>query len=155
MLLCGLTKLLDKIALTKEGGNNFLFSYIGRLITMKNITNIAVFDNDKYFLAMLKGYCYANNITVAKFDFNSGEINEAEKLKPVLFVVPVDWVNTTSKRLETALLKQMHTSGEVKICAINRSPSDILSVGLLECVDVIIHNPSDIGEIDDYLKKHI
>ncbi len=120
---------------------------------MRTIANIAVFDNDKCFLAMLKGYCYANDIAVAEYGFNVDGINEVEKLQPVLIVVPVNWVNAQKKSLETALLRQVRNSGLVKICGLIRNPNDVVSAGLLEWVDLVIKKPFDIREIDDYLKK--
>lgn len=120
---------------------------------MKTITNIAVFDNDKCFLAMLEGYCYANNITVAEYGFNVDGINEAEKLQPVLIVIPLNWVNTQKKSIETSLLKQVRIRGLVKICGLIRNPNDAVSAGLLEWVDLVVKKPFDIREIDGYLKK--
>ncbi|MGZ8190848.1 MAG: winged helix-turn-helix domain-containing protein [Methylococcaceae bacterium] len=122
-------------------------------MNMKTITNIAVFDDDKYFLAMLKGYCYANKIAMAEFEFNIEGINEAEKLKPVLIIIPLDYVNSANKQIETALLKRVHRNGQVKICCLIKNSADIISSGLSGWIDVIINNPFDIGEIDDYLKK--
>ncbi|MGZ5222489.1 MAG: winged helix-turn-helix domain-containing protein, partial [Chitinophagaceae bacterium] len=120
---------------------------------MKTIHKIAVFDNDKYFLAMLKGYCYANNIAMIVADFNMDGISEVEKLKPVLVVVPLDWVSTAKKSPETALLRQARTSSQVKICGLNKNSTDIILAGLAGWIDVIINYPFDIGEIDGYLKK--
>jgi len=120
---------------------------------MKTIHKIAVFDNDKYFLAMLKGYCYANNIAMIVADFNMDGINEVEKLQPVLVVVPLDWVSTAKKSPETALLRQARTSSQVKICGLNKNSTDIILAGLAGWIDVIINYPFDIGEIDGYLKK--
>jgi DNA-binding response OmpR family regulator len=120
---------------------------------MKTINSILVFDNDKYFLAMLKGYCYANNIAMTEVDFNRDGINEVAKLKPPLIVVPLDLVNTPNKSLEIALLRRATANGQVKICGLNKSSTNIISVGLSGWFDVVINNPFDIGEIDGYLKK--
>jgi DNA-binding response OmpR family regulator len=120
---------------------------------MKTINNILVFDNDKYFLAMLKGYCYANNIAMTEADFNRDGINEATKLKPVLIVIPLDLVSAVNTSLETALLRRAVASGQVKICGLNKNSTDIISAGLSGWFDVIINNPFDIGEIDGYIKK--
>ena len=120
---------------------------------MKTIHKIAVFDNDKYFLAMLKGYCYANNIAMIVADFNMDGINEVEKLQPVLVVIPLDWVSTAKKSPETGLLRQARTSSQVKICGLNKNSTDIILAGLAGWIDVIINYPFDIGEIDGYLKK--
>ena len=120
---------------------------------MKTINNIAVFDNDKCFLAMLKGYCYANNIAMTEVDFNMNGINELEKLKPVLVVVPLDLLSNANKSLETALLRRMVASGQVKICGLNKNSIDIISSELSGWLDVIISNPFNISEIDGYLKK--
>jgi len=120
---------------------------------MKTIDNIAVFDNDKCFLAMLKGYCYANNIAMTEADFNMDGINEVKKLKPFLVIVPFDLLSATNKTLETALLRRVAASGQVKICGLKKNPTDIISAGLSGWLDVIINNPFDIGEIGGYLKK--
>jgi DNA-binding response OmpR family regulator len=120
---------------------------------MKTINNIAVFDNDKCFLAMLKGYCYANNIAMTEVNFNMDGINEVAKLKPALIVVPLDWVSTANMCLETAFLRRAGASGQVKICGLNKDSADIVSAGLSEWIDVIINNPFEISEIDGYLKK--
>ena len=120
---------------------------------MKTINNIAVFDNDKCFLAMLKGYCYANNIAMTEVDFNMDGINEVEKLKPFLVIVPLDLVSIENKSFETGLLRRASARGQIKICGLNKNPTDIISAGLLGWIDVIINNPFDIGEIGGYLKK--
>jgi DNA-binding response OmpR family regulator len=121
---------------------------------MKIINNIVVFDNDKYFLALLKGYCYANHIAMAEVDFNIDVINELEKSKPALIVVPLDLVSSANKSHETNLLRRAAASGDVKICGLNKNSTDIISTGLSDWIDVIINNPFDIGEIDDYVKKN-
>jgi len=120
---------------------------------MKTISNIAVFDNDKCFLAMLKGYCYANNIAMTEVDFNLDGINEVEKLKPALIVVPLDLVSIENKSFETGLLRRASARGQIKICGLNKNSNDIISVGSAGWIDVIIKNPFDIGEIDGYLKR--
>ncbi|MFA5923616.1 MAG: winged helix-turn-helix domain-containing protein [Methylococcaceae bacterium] len=120
---------------------------------MKTINNIAVFDSDKYFLAMFKGYCYANNIAMTEVEFNRDGINEVAKLKPDLIVVPLDLLSTANKSLETGLLKRAGATGKVKICGLNKDPTNIISAGLSGWIDVIINYPFDIGEIDGYLKK--
>jgi len=120
---------------------------------MKTINNIVVFDNDKYFLAMLKGYCYANHIAMTEVDFNRDGINELEKIKPDLIVVPLDLVSSANKSYETGLLRRVCVSCQVTICGLNKNSTDIILAGLSEWIDVIINNPFDIGEIDAYLKK--
>lgn len=120
---------------------------------MKKINNIVVFDNDKCFLAMLNGYCYAYNIAMTEVDFNMDGINELEKIKPALIVVPLDLVSTPNKSLETGILRRAGSSGQVKICGLNKNSTDIISARLAGWIDVIIYNPFDIGEIDSYLKK--
>jgi DNA-binding response OmpR family regulator len=120
---------------------------------MKTIINIAVFGNDKYFLAMLKGYCYANNIAMTEVEFNMNGINEAERLKPALIIVPLDLVSSANKSLETGLLRRVGASGQIKICGLNKNLTGTISAGLSEWIDVILNNPFDIGEIDGYIKN--
>jgi len=120
---------------------------------MKTMTNIAVFDNDKCLLALLKGYCYANNIAMIEADFNKDGIDQLVKLQPTLIVVPLDWVSAANKSIETELLRLAGASGQVKICGLNKSSTGIISAGFSGWIDMIIDNPFDIGEIDRYIKK--
>ena len=119
---------------------------------MKYINNITVLDDDKNFLSMLKGYCYANNITMTTADFNRDGIKEIEQLNPDLIIVPLDWLSSTIKDIENHLLWPLSLSGVVKICGLNRNTIDTVSVAT-DGVDIIINNPLDIAEIDNYLKK--
>jgi DNA-binding response OmpR family regulator len=122
-------------------------------ITMKTITNIVVFDNDPFFLALLKGYCYANAITMTALDFTREGINEAEKRQPVLIIIPLDWINTVAKPFEIELLMQIIASHAIKLCTLVKNPMDVISAGLTECGDIVITNPFDIDEFDAYIKK--
>jgi len=119
---------------------------------MQVINNITVFDNDKYFLAMLKGYCYANKIAMTEVDFNINGVNDIEKLKPALVIVPLDFLSAANKSIETGLLKQVSVCDQITICVLNKNSTNI-SAEMSEWVDVIINKPLDIGEIDSYLKK--
>ena len=119
---------------------------------MKKINNIAVFCNDKCILALLKGYCYANNINMIVVDFNLNGINEVAKQKPDLILIPLDWVIVNNK-IETNLLRQVAAYGLVKICGLNTNLNQITSFELSEWIDEIINNPFDIEEIAGYLKK--
>ncbi|MGZ8943066.1 MAG: winged helix-turn-helix domain-containing protein [Methylobacter sp.] len=123
-------------------------------MNMKTINNIAVFDKDKCFLAMLKGYCYANNIAITELEFNADGINEAEKLKPVLIVIPLDWLGTENKDSESDLLRRAGASGQIKICGLVKNSTNLVSAELPGWIDVLINNPFDISEIDNYLKKN-
>ena len=114
--------------------------------------NILVFGNDKCFLAMLKGYCYVNHIVVTEADFTMDGINEIEKLKLALIIVPLDLLSIANKSMKQTI-KRACASGQVKICGLNKNSTNIISAGLSEWIDVIIDNPFDIGEIDKYLKK--
>jgi DNA-binding response OmpR family regulator len=120
---------------------------------MKTIDNIAVFDNDECFFALLKGYCYANHIALTKLDLNLNGINELETLKPALIVVPLNLLSVANKNFEIGLLKQTCTKIQTKICALNTNSTDIFSVVLLGWIDVVINNPFDIKEFDGYCKK--
>jgi len=104
---------------------------------MKTINKIAVFDNDKYVLAMLKGYCYANNITMTEVDFNRDGINEIEKLKPALIIIPLDLLRIANKSMKQ-IIKRACASGQVKICGLNKNATNIISAGLSEWIDAII-----------------
>ena len=121
---------------------------------MKTMNNITVFDNDECFFALLKGYCYANNIPLTKLDFNLNGINEIETLKPALIVVPSNLLSVENKSFEISLLKQASTRIQTKICVLNKDSTDIFSAVLSGWIDVILHNPFDIREFDGYCKKN-
>jgi DNA-binding response OmpR family regulator len=122
---------------------------------MKKINNIAVFDNDKCFIAMMKGYCYANNIAITEIYFNTESINEVEKLQPILIMVPLEWLCNPKMSHETSLIKNAVARGHMQICALNKNSTDIVSSRLLEWINVIINNPFDITEIDEYINRAI
>lgn len=114
---------------------------------MKTINNIVIFDNDQYLFALLKGYCFANHISLTSLDFDTNCIAELEKLKPVLVIVPLDRLSERSKRCEANLLKQSKASGQVIICGLGK-----LSNGLYPWIDLVVDTPLDISQIDEYLK---
>ena len=121
---------------------------------MKTINNVVIFDNDQYLFALLKGYCFANNIAITSLDLTIDGINELEKLKPVLVIVPLARVSATNKRYEASLLNQASISGQMKVCGLIKNSTDIISTGLFAWIDLIVDIPFDIGEIDKYLKKN-
>jgi DNA-binding response OmpR family regulator len=114
---------------------------------------IAVFDDDKYFLAMMKGYCYVNNIILKEINFNLQGINELEKLPYDLIILPLDGLTIPNKRVEIDLIKKIALNNQLKICALNRNYTESILLNLSEWIDVIISNPHDIAEIDAYLIK--
>ncbi len=119
---------------------------------MKTINNIVVFYDDELLLALLKGYCYANNITMTVAQFNVESVIGIERLKPVLVFAPLCLLISESTQTEANLLKLASFSSQVNICGLNTHATEIL-VQLPEWINVIINNPFDIGEIDNYIKK--
>jgi hypothetical protein len=118
---------------------------------MEKIRNIVVFDNDKYFLFMLKGYCYANNVRMAEIPFTLEGIHEAQTLNPALIFIPLDWISPgTNKGIETGLLKLACGSKAIKIYALNKSAG--VSMDAPAWIDGVITNPMDIVEIDRLIK---
>ncbi len=120
---------------------------------MEATDNIVIIDNDQYLLALLSGYCYANNITISTLDFGIHEINELEILKPKLVILPFDWVQDANKFHEVCLLRRLSGNNQIKICILIKNPTEFIPPVLSEWVDVFISNPFDIGEIDRYLKS--
>ena len=120
---------------------------------MKIKINIAVFDDDKYFLAMMKGYCYVNNIILKEINFNLQGINELEKLSYDLIILPLDWLTNPNKRVEIDLIKNIALNSQLKICALRRNSTESILINFTEWIDVIISNPHDIAEINAYLTK--
>ena len=121
---------------------------------MQLLNHIAVFDNDKFLLSMLKGYCFANNIVMTEIDFNREGINKVEELNPVLIIIPLDLIDSANMNLETVLLRRTVVNKQIKICGLNKNSTNTLNPsGLTTWVDVIIDNPCDIGKIDGYIRK--
>jgi DNA-binding response OmpR family regulator len=120
---------------------------------MKIIKKVMIFDDDKYFLFMLKGYCYANNVQVTEVKFNIEGINEAQKLNPDLIFIPLDLISPIAdKSIEAGLLKLTCKNKKIKICALNKGLDCIVSEEVSEWIDMTIDNPLDIIEIDRILK---
>jgi len=122
---------------------------------MKTVNNIVVFENENCFLALMKGYCYANHISMTEADFNVDGINEVEKLKPALIIIPLDWISAENKNIEIGLLRRVAASGHIKVCGLNKDTKNTVSGWLPAWVDVIINNPLDISEIDRYIRKNL
>lgn len=112
-----------------------------------------VFDKNGYFLFMLKGYCYANNIQMAEVELNIEGINEVEKFNPALIFISLDLIShLANNNAESDLLKLICKKKEIKIFALKGGPNRIDSEELSEWIDMIINNPIDIVEIDRVLK---
>jgi DNA-binding winged helix-turn-helix (wHTH) protein len=120
---------------------------------MKIIKKIMIFDNDKYFLFMLKGYCYANNVQMTEVKFNREGISEAQKVNPDLIFIPLDLISPIAgKSIESGLLKLTCKNKKIKICALNQRQGCVVSEELPEWIDMIIDDPLDIIAIDRFIK---
>jgi hypothetical protein len=121
---------------------------------MKTINSIIVFGSNKYFLAMLRGYCHASHITLTNAGFNLKEINEIESLKPDIAIIPLRFLNSEFNRSEADLFMQLAENIKMKICGLFENSLNISSTKLLSLVDVTIQDPFDISEIDGFIKKN-
>jgi DNA-binding winged helix-turn-helix (wHTH) protein len=119
---------------------------------MKKLKNIIVIESDKYFFAMLKGYCYANNITLKQAKFNLDGLNELKKMTPALIVFSLDWASTNNSFNEA--LRRAGIRSQLKLCGLNKNKTDIIPFELLEWIDVIISDQFDISSIDSYIKRN-
>jgi DNA-binding response OmpR family regulator len=120
---------------------------------MKTISNIVVFDNDQYLLALLKGYCFANNIAIKPSDFEMESVKEVEKLLPSIVLIPIGLLNSKNKSLETALLRRVGASSHVSIVGLLKNSTEVVPTGLLAWVDEVINHPFDICEFGEYVSK--
>lgn len=118
---------------------------------MKKNNTIIVFDNDKYFLSMLKGYCYANNLSVTELELNENRINLLKEIKPLLVIITLYFMNDDHRELEQDLLRQICLDYEIKVCVINKSDSGVTG-GISKWADKIIDDPFDIIDIDGCFK---
>jgi DNA-binding response OmpR family regulator len=121
---------------------------------MKKNNTIIVFDNDRYFLSMLKGYCYTNNLSVTELELNIGRINLLKELKPLFIIIPLDFINDENRESERDLLRQVCLDYDIKVCAINKSASGVTTC-LSKWADKIIDDPFDIIDIDGCFKDLI
>jgi DNA-binding response OmpR family regulator len=115
--------------------------------------NIAVFNDDECFLAMMKGYCYANNIFLTEIVFTLQGINGLENQNYDLIIIPLDWLTDLDKGFETDLIRKIALKSQLRICALKRNYTEAISTDCSEWVDVMISNSQDIAEIDAYLTK--
>lgn len=109
--------------------------------------------DDKYFLAMLKGYCYANNISLSEVILDVCAIDKIEKIKPNLIVVPLDELLNESNFSVADKIRRFCAESEIKVFAL----SDVDDIKLIDCPDwvhEIIKNRREIGEIDCYLREY-
>ena len=120
---------------------------------MKTINSIVVFDNDRYLLALLNGYCYANNIAIIPAKFDMEAIKQIEQLVPAIVVVPVSLLNAKDKSLEAALLRRVTSHDEVKTFGLVKNRNDVNTSSVTGWLDVVINNPQDITEFDEYINK--
>ena len=120
---------------------------------MRTISNIVVFDNDQYLLALLKGYCFANNIAITPSDFDMESVKEVEKMIPAIVLIPVGLLSSKTKSLEAALLRRVGANSQVTIFGLMKSPADVVSSGLSAWLDVVINHPFDICEFGGYINE--
>jgi DNA-binding winged helix-turn-helix (wHTH) protein len=121
---------------------------------MKKNNTVIVFDNDRYFLSMLKGYCYANNLSVTELELNVDRINLLKELKPLLIIIPLDFISDENRAIERDLMRQVCLDYDIKVCGINKSASGVTS-SLSKWADKIIDDPLDIIDIDGCFKDLI
>ncbi|MBS3954863.1 MAG: winged helix-turn-helix domain-containing protein [Methylomicrobium sp.] len=121
---------------------------------MKKNNTIIVFDNDRYFLSMLKGYCYANSLSVTELELTVDRINLLKELKPLLIIIPLDFINDENRAIERDLLRQICLDCDIKVCGINKSGTGVTS-SLSMWADKIIDDPLDIIDIDGCFKDLI
>lgn len=120
---------------------------------METTNNIVIFDNDQYLLALLKGYCYANNMAITSLEFCINGINKLAILKPKVVIVPLNMLSAVNKLHEANLLKRTSITNDIKVCALYKDQTDFISPNVLEWIDIFISNPFDVGEIDRCFKS--
>jgi DNA-binding response OmpR family regulator len=120
---------------------------------MRAVKNIMVFDNDKYFLFMLKGYCYANDVRMVEAEFNIDGIKEVQRCSPGLILISLDLISSLeNKSIETDLLRLACKDKEIKIYGLNKRSGNIVSADIPEWIDSFVNNPMNISEIDKLVK---
>ncbi|WP_374090170.1 winged helix-turn-helix domain-containing protein [Methylomicrobium lacus] len=123
---------------------------------MQEIRKIMNFYDDQYFLFMLRGYCYSNNIRMTEASLDREGINEIAECNPDLIFIPLDWINATGDMgNETDLLKRVCKSRDIKICGLNGQACDRDSEETPTWIDRVINNPLDIAEIDTFIKNSV
>ncbi len=120
---------------------------------MTKLDQIVVFEDDYYFLALLKGYCYGVNIGMKTFVYDLNGITETEKLRPALIAVPLESVLAPKNRALTDRLKAWSEQGWGKVVVLNKDSACYSNSGFLDWADAVIETPYDIREFDTYLRS--
>lgn len=118
---------------------------------MNILNSISIFDNDKYFLGLLNGYCYANNIILNDINFNMEGVQEMEASKPNLVFFSLDLLNIDKEVLDKFLTSVKNKGNQVMVCGLNKGSSDICASTPGWFDDVI--NDS-ICDVDWFIKKN-
>lgn len=118
---------------------------------MKNLINLLIFENDKYFLALVNGYCHARNIGMKVADYEVSEINKIVELAPTVIIVPLTLLTSTDKVFELKLLRQIVINNHLKICALKTQTTDWVPTEFINWLDVLRVIPYSIKEFDQYI----
>ncbi|MBS3963404.1 MAG: winged helix-turn-helix domain-containing protein [Methylomonas sp.] len=117
---------------------------------MKNLNKVSVFSDNKFFLAILKGYFYANRVDMTECRFKTECIGEIEKIKPDLLLFSLDYL-ATNRNFEIALLRRICVSHKITTCGLEDSLA-IEIEKLPDWIDKAIKNCQDVVELDQYIK---
>ncbi|OAI13245.1 hypothetical protein A1359_12640 [Methylomonas lenta] len=117
---------------------------------MKILNSISVVDNDKYFLGLLKGYCYVNNIILNEHDFDMAGVKEIEVIRPALVFFSLELLGDNTKVLDTLLSIIESMKGNLMVCGLNKNSADIYN-GIPGWFGEVIND--SICEVDWFIKK--
>lgn len=121
---------------------------------MNIINNIVFFSNDSYLLALLKGYCYSNDINFINSDFTIRKLTQIKNISKSLVLLPVELLNLADKVIELALLKRILSNDEVFAFCINNNESAIGLNELPTWITGVVNYPFDIEQIDQDINKY-
>ncbi len=120
---------------------------------MKTLTNIIVFSNDEHLLVLLRGYCFAKQITVTDLEFTMPGIREIGEIKPGLIIMPITLLRSARNTLVIGSLRREVVSGNnhLHIAVLDEYGKDAIPPEFSCWIDVVFHMPIDLCEIDDYI----
>lgn len=118
---------------------------------MKILNSISVFDNDKYFLGLLKGYCYVNNIILNEHNFDIAGVKEVEAIKPALVFFSLELLGGDKKVLDKFLVSIEGMGNYLIVCGLNKNSSDIYN-GIPGWFGEVIND--SICEVDWFIKNN-
>ncbi|MEQ1558318.1 MAG: winged helix-turn-helix domain-containing protein, partial [Methyloglobulus sp.] len=97
--------------------------------------------------------CFAKQITVTDLEFTMPGIREIGEIKPGLIIMPINLLHSGRNTLEIGSLRREVVSGgnHLNIGVLADHANDVIPPEFASWIDVVIHTPIVLCEIDNYI----